>query len=344
MGEQHGLDELQRRRDRRAALIALVADGKPPAEAEAMCEAEGLGSLLSNPTPYEIDGYEEPAWTLLMAFAWVAWGQSATHVRTYFPRYRQRLRVWKRIGKGHIPAAAEVPTAHQAVKMTRSEMHDDMAAALKWNTSRASLGWDQLTKAFRSGEVSAEGQLVNDLAAGMVDIPARNWRSLLLMDRTGALDDALCYADGAPVYFNVTVDKEQLLKAFPSRALGVAQADATPAATDHGTDAVLADISQPGEDAGKLVVPASEAVTITTSILPGDVAPAVRRPTIRLIIEAMWRRWEGLPPHVLKHDEMAPVVWAEARIKHPELTTTVPSRDSFDRAKAAIRLWLAAQE
>jgi hypothetical protein len=218
--DDHALDAFHERATNRGLLFRAVAEGRfTPAQAEVIAATEGYGPLLTSATYAEIDGFAEPAWSLLMAFAWIAWGRSPTHVREYFVPYRRRLQVWKQYGAGHRPEPADMPTAFDAVKLSLGDRHDDFAAAFgKVEGGRASMAWDRLTAKFRTGEITTEGQLVNDLAAGIVPIPPKNWRTLQLMPPTGALVDALCYADGNPIYFSVTADREQLLSAFPGPA------------------------------------------------------------------------------------------------------------------------------
>lgn len=67
------------------------------------------------------------------------------------------------------------------------------------------------------------------------------------------------------------------------------------------------------------------------------IAPEITAPSVRVIIDAMMRLWGGLPPAGLKFEDMADAVWDEARILLPQLSKFHPSRDTFDRAKAAIR-------
>ena len=77
--------------------------------------------------------------------------------------------------------------------------------------------------------------------------------------------------------------------------------------------------------------------------LPEHVAPDETGPAPRAIIEAMWRLWQGEPPPVLKHKEWSAAAWSDARTKHPELSPVLPARTSFDRARKAVKSWLAEQ-
>ncbi len=214
--EDNPSDALVRRRTRRQELIDQVANGLSPDEAEWIAVAEGHGSLLNNPTYADINGFAEPRWTLLMAFAWAAWGQNPDHIRLYFPDYRAQCRTWVRSGKGHIIAPMVIYNAHSAIQTLRGDWHDDIGSVLGSNGTAARLAWDNLRAKFRADQISTFGQLVNETARGVVPIPAANWDGLLLMPPTGLLVDSLCYADGQPIYFNVTVDKASLLAAYPS--------------------------------------------------------------------------------------------------------------------------------
>jgi hypothetical protein len=222
-------DAVTRRRTRRDDLIAQVANGLAPDEAERISLAEGLGSLLNNPTYADIDGFAELRWTLLMAFAWAAWGQNPDHIRLYFPDYRAQCREWVRAGQGHIIAPLKQYNAHGAIQPLRQDWHDDIGSVVGSTGATARLAWDNLRAKFRADQIGTFGQLVNETARGVVPIPAVNWQGLLLMPPTGQLVDSLCYADGQPVYFNVTVDKTALLAAYPPRAEPVLTAvDRTP--------------------------------------------------------------------------------------------------------------------
>lgn len=211
------IDAVARRRARREELIVQVASGLAPAEAEKICLAEGYGSLLNNPTYSDIDGFAEPRWTLLMAFAWVAWGQNPNHIRLYFPDYRAQCREWVRAERGHIIAPLKQYNAHSAIQPLRQDWHDDIGSVAGPTGATARLAWDNLRAKFRANQIGTFGQMVNETARGVVSIPSANWQGLFLMPPTGQLVDALCYADGQPVYFNVTVDKASLLAAYPQR-------------------------------------------------------------------------------------------------------------------------------
>jgi hypothetical protein len=213
--DENPFDAVARRRARRQELIKQVANGLAHDEAERISLAEGHGSLLNNPTYADIDGFAEPRWTLLMAFAWAAWGQNPNHVRLYFPDYRAQCRAWVPVGMGHIIAPLNQYNAYGAIHSLRKDWHDDIGSALGSSGTKARLAWDNLRAKFRADQIPTFGQLVNETSRGVIPIPAVNWQGLFLMEPTGQLVDSLCYADGQPIYFNVTVDKASLLAAYP---------------------------------------------------------------------------------------------------------------------------------
>lgn len=238
--EESLIDAMSRRRARREDLIAQVANGLAPEEAERISVSEGHGSLLNNPTYSDIDGFAEPRWTLLMAFAWVAWERNPDHVRLYFPNYRAQCREWVKAGNGHVILPLKQYNAHGAIQSLRADWHDDIGNVFGTNGAKARLAWDNLRAKFHADLIGTFGQLVNETARGVIPIPSINWQGLQLMPPTGRLVDSLCYADEVPVYLNVTVDRDQLLAAFPASEAptGAAQAKARqsgPAPMDDDT-------------------------------------------------------------------------------------------------------------
>lgn len=98
------------------------------------------------------------------------------------------------------------------------------------------------------------------------------------------------------------------------------------------------------EDVLSLLTPQTDADNVDQA-MPTDaakekslvLAPDVTGPFARAIIDAMAALWGGLPPPTLHFEHMSKAVWAEARRQTPELPLTAPARDTFDRARDAIR-------
>jgi hypothetical protein len=230
----------------RAALIGRVERGEiSPSEAETEALDQGISPLLPRPDPADpqYDPMQIPAWSLLMATAWVAFRDVAV-VRSSWNLYVTAQWQW-------VPQAPSVPSSilpppatsttpqplrrpHTMARRRPSNLHsfsssiwNDDFHGTRWEGASVTDAYRLLVQAMARGDIATQGRdLRVGVLADVAQIPAGNWTVLklgewrqpygnaLMLGEVGP--DMLHFGDGSPVYVDVSIDRRQLMAAFPA--------------------------------------------------------------------------------------------------------------------------------